>query len=102
MVPKFTQIASKNDPEGVLRATSAMQTNLDEFGSPNLGKCPKFGTPNASPNAPRIHSLGELEATSYPSLVLRSFLMHFELYFHAKSVDKSVQNATLCEHQVLN
>ena len=54
------------------------------------------------PNAPRIHSLGELEATSYPSLVLRSFLMHFELYFHAKSVDKSVQNAALCEHQFLN
>ena len=96
------QIASKNNPEGVLRATSTMQANLDEFGSPNLGKCPKFGTPNASPNAPRIHSLGDLEATSHPSLVLGSFLMHFQWYFHAKSVDKSVQNAALCEHQFLN
>ena len=81
---------------------SSGSPNLDEFRSPNLGKCPKFGTPNSSPNAPRIHSLGELEATSHPSLVLGSFLMHFELYFHAESVDKSVQNATRCEHQFLN
>ena len=53
--PKFIQIGPKNDPEEVLKATSAMQANLGEFGIPNLQKMHQNWDPNSTQNAPRIH-----------------------------------------------
>ena len=62
----------------------------------------KFGTQIRAQNAPSCHTLGEFETTSHPSLVLESFLNHFQLHVGANSVDKSIQKATLCKDQFLN
>ena len=79
--PKFIQIAYKSGPEGGLEATSAMQAKLKEFRTPNLEKNTKIWDPNSSQNDPRIHPLEELEVTSHPSLVWRSFSIWFYMFF---------------------
>ena len=68
----------------------------------NLEIVPKFGTQIQAQNAPSCHTLGEFETTSHPSLVLESFLKHFQLHVGANSVDKPIQKATLCKDQFLN
>ena len=77
--PKFTQIASKNDPESGSKVTLAMQANLNEFRIPNLGKCNKIGNPNSDPKCSKKPSI-EGVGSSFTSKLSFETIFHSMLY----------------------